>query len=134
VYSWLVIAAVASGVVIWTMVKAALGDGLYLIAFGLTVAVYPPFAFALTLRRQSLRGQSALMWLGFTVLAVGWFSLTTIYFGPTFQSWQWITLGVFSVLGGLAGIRLVASGERYGFVGARSETSDPELVTAPTAV
>jgi hypothetical protein len=132
VYSWLVIAAVASGVVIWTMVKAALGDGLYLIAFGLTVAVYPPFAFALTLRRQSLRGQSALMWLGFTLLAVGWFSLTTVYFGPTFQSWQWITLGVFSVLGGLAGVWLVASGERYGLVGARSETGDPQLVTAPT--
>jgi hypothetical protein len=132
-YTWLVIGAVASGVVIWTMVKAALGDSLYLIAFGLTVAVYPPFAFALTLRRQSLRGQSALMWVGFIVLAVGWFSLTTIYFGPTFQSWQWITLGVFSVLGGLAGVWLVASGERYGIVGAPSGADEPQRVAAPTA-
>jgi hypothetical protein len=132
-YSWLVIGAVVSGVVIWTMVKAALNDSLYLIAFGLTVAVYPPFAFALTLRRQSLRGQSALMWLGFIVLAAGWFSLTTIYFGPTFQSWQWITLGVFSVLGGFAGAWLVASGERYGIVSARTGTDEPQIVTASTA-
>jgi hypothetical protein len=133
-FSCLVIGAVVSGVVIWTMVKAALGDSLYLVAFGLTVAVYPPFAFALTLRRQSLRGQSALMWLGFIVLAAGWFSLTTIYFGPTFQSWQWITLGVFSVLGGFAGAWLVTSGERHGIVGTRAETDEPQLVTAPTAV
>ena len=63
------IGAVVSFKVIWPMVKAALKLIVHLIAFGLTVAVYPPFAFALTLRRQSLRGQSTVMWFGFIVLA-----------------------------------------------------------------
>ena len=73
------------------------------------------------------------MWLGFIVLAPGCFRVTTIYFGPTFRSWQWITLGVFSLLGGLAGAWLVASGERYGIVGARPGADDPQLMTPPTA-
>ncbi|TPG32442.1 hypothetical protein [Mycolicibacterium hodleri] len=119
VFTALLAAAVAFGMVIWWMVKATLEDDLYVIAFGLTVVVYPPFAIALTLRRRSTRGQSTLMWVGFTVLAIGWFTVTTTYFGPAFQSWQWITTGIFAALGGSAGIWLTMAGTRYGLVDER---------------
>jgi hypothetical protein len=109
-------AALVSGIVIWSAIKMALVDDLYLIAFGLTVAVYPPFAIAMMLRRGSTLGQSVPMWCGFCGLAVGLFTLTSTYFGPAFHTWQWISLGVFSVLGGVAGLWTVVGGHRYGLV------------------
>jgi hypothetical protein len=123
-YTAVLAGGVAFGLAIWWMVKAAFDDDLYLIAFGLTVVVYPPFAIALTLRRRSTRGQSPLMWVGFVVLSIGWFSLTPIYFGPTFHSWQWLTIGAFSVFGGLAGLWLTLAGAQYGLLDGTDSISD----------
>jgi hypothetical protein len=124
----LVAAALVSGIVVWSTIKAALNDDLYLISIGLTIAVYPPFAIALILRRGSTRGQSVLMWTGFCGLAIGWFSVTTTVFGAPFHTWQWILLGAFSIVGALAGLWLVATGKRYGLVD--TDASDPGLVGA----
>lgn len=118
------VGALISGFVLWSMVKATFDDDLYLIAFGLTVAIFPPFGIALTLRRQSISGQSALMWVGYTILDFGWFTLTTTYFGPAFHSWQWIGLGVFGALGGCAGIWLMVAGARYGLVSERDSAQE----------
>lgn len=115
-YVLLLVAALVSGFVIWSMVKAVIVDDLYFIAFGLTVAVYPPFAIAMMLRRGSTAGQSVPMWCGFCGLAIGLSAMTTTYFGPSFHSWQWISMSVFSILGGLAGLWLVVAGKQHGLV------------------
>lgn len=113
-FRWAFVAVLISGIVIWSMIKSVIVDDLYFIAFGITVAIYPPFAIALMLRRNSTRGNSVPMWIGFLGLAVGMFSLTATYFGPVFHSWQWISMGVFSVIGALTGLWMVAAGSRYG--------------------
>lgn len=130
-YALLLAGAVISGLIIWWSVKATLDDSLYVIAFALTIAVYPPFAIALTLSRRSIRGQSVVMWLGFCGLDFGWFSVSTVYFGPAFHSWQWLTLAAFSCVGGLAGTWLVARAGRYGLAEARTYSPVETLVRPP---
>ena len=56
------------------------------------------------------------MWVGFTILAISWFTLTAVYLGPAFRSGQWLALGVLSVLAGFAGIWLISAGARYGVI------------------
>lgn len=92
----------AIAIVIWTVIKTTLNDPLYIVAFGLTVVVYPAAAIPMMLRRGSSKGQSSLMWFGYMGLATGYFAATTLYFGDAFRSWSWIGLGVISVFGGVA--------------------------------
>lgn len=94
---------VVVAVVIWAAIKASLNDPLYIVAFGLTVVVYPAAAIPMMLRRGSSKGQSSLMWFGYMGLATGYFTATTLYFGEAFRSWTWVGLGCISVFGGVAG-------------------------------
>lgn len=94
VYTAVMLAGLAGSLVVWEVLKQALNDDLYIVAFSLTVVVYPPMGWALLLRRGSRLGQSVLMWVAFLGLPVGWFLATSLYFGPPFRSWQWIALGL----------------------------------------
>jgi hypothetical protein len=134
-FTWVIIAAAASAVLIWAAVKQAIGEGqvlgddLYMASFGFTVAVYPPFAIGMMLRRGSAAGQTVLMWVGFWGVAIGYFA-ASFYFGPEFRSWQWITLAVFSVIGGFVGTWLVRADRERGILGARRVPDDREHVVA----
>jgi hypothetical protein len=101
-FAALICAGAVAGAVVWGMVKHVLRDDLYAVSFGFTMALYPPFGVALLVRRRSGAGQSRLQWAAYTVMAAAWFSASAIFFGPAFRSWQWIALGLASVLGGLA--------------------------------
>lgn len=90
-------------VVIWSVVKQSLSDPLYIVAFGLTVVVYPLSAIPMMLRRGSSKGQSDLMWFGYMGLATGYFAATVLYFGESFRAWAWIGLGMISIAGGIIG-------------------------------
>lgn len=107
-YQWLVLAGVAGTVVIWTLLKSVLDDDLYIIAFGLTVVVYPLFGIPMLLNPERVRGQTPIMWIGFLGLAIGYFLATTLYFGDAFRSPAWIAAGLVSVAGGLTGLALVS--------------------------
>jgi len=94
---------VGIAVIIWAAIKAALDDPLYIVAFGLTVVVYPLSAIPMMVRRGSSKGQSSLMWFGYIGLAVGYFSATILYFGSAFRSFTWVGLGLISVGAGIFG-------------------------------
>ena len=94
---------VAISVVIWSVIKASLNDPLYVVAFGLTVVVYPAAVIPMMLRRGSSKGQSSVMWFGYMGLATGYFTATTLYFGDAFRSWPWVGLGLISIFGGMVG-------------------------------
>lgn len=105
--NWAFTAAVAAtlvvAVIVWASIKQSLNDPLYIVAFGLTVVVYPLSAIPMILKRRSSKGQSSMMWFGYLGLATGYFSATIFYFGDWFQSWQWISLGIVSFIGGVLG-------------------------------
>jgi hypothetical protein len=106
-YSAGLLLSLADVYVVWLVAKAALNDDLYLIAFGLTVVVWPIFGTVMILRRQSAVAQSILMSASFLGLPIGYFLATTIYFGDAFPSPEWIALGVTSVVWGLVLVYLV---------------------------
>lgn len=102
-FAGLCLLMVVVAVVIWAAIKAALNDPLYIVAFGLTVVVYPLSAIPMMLRRGSSKGQSSLMWFGYMGLAVGYFLATILYFGSAFRSWTWVGLGLISITAGFFG-------------------------------
>jgi hypothetical protein len=102
-------ACLAGVYVVWLVIKASIDDDLYIIAFGLTVVVYPVMATPLLLRRRSahgasrsMLGQSRLLWTTSLGLPVGWFLATALYFGDAFRSPEWIALGIVSTVWSLA--------------------------------
>ena len=111
-----VIACLAGVWAIWLVLKAFINDPLFQVTFGLTVAMYPPCGMALLLRRGSSRGQTARQWGGFTLAPAGWFVATVIAFGSAFRAWEWITLGVVTVVWGTCTTVLVARAAPAGSV------------------
>jgi hypothetical protein len=97
----LMAAAVVAGFVVWESFKSVMVDGLYLWAFGITICSYPLFGVPLLIRRRSGAGQVPAMWAGYTLTAVCYFTAAALWFGGHFRDWQWIAMGVVSVLGGI---------------------------------
>lgn len=97
--------ALSSGV--WLAVKDAIGDPLFLFAFGLTAFWCAPFGMGLMLRRGTRVAQSVPMWIGYTAIPVFYWIATALYLGPHFQSAAWIAMGVAATLWGFANIALV---------------------------
>lgn len=96
-----VLAAIAISAVLWEVVKGTMADPLYLYSLSFATVAYPPFGMAMVIRRRSRQGQSLLMWLGYLGTAVGWFTASTLWFGPDFRAWRWLALGAISIGWGL---------------------------------
>lgn len=94
------IAAVLAGQVAvtaaWIVLKDMLGDELFLYSLGLAVVWYAPFGMAMAIRRGGRRGQTVKMWISYLGGTLGYFT-ASLWFGPYFRSWRWLTLGAVSV-------------------------------------
>jgi hypothetical protein len=115
-FGGLLVAGVIFAGVLWATTKAALGDvpalgdDLFLTAFGLTIAVYPAWGIPLMIRRRSVAGQSTTMWAAYSCLVLAWWAATISFMGPAFRHWQWVTLGTLALIGGLTGLFIVRRG------------------------
>lgn len=92
---------------VWLAVKDAIGDELFLFAFGLTAFWCAPFGMGLMLRRGNRAAQSVPMWIGYTAIPVFYWLAAALYLGPYFQSPAWLAMGVAATLWGLANIALM---------------------------
>lgn len=89
-------------VVAWTWLKESMDDPVYLDIFALTVLSYPGLAIASVLRRRSRKGMSMTMCAGFLMMTVCYFTASTFFFGPEFQTVPYVLVGLTSLVLGVA--------------------------------
>jgi hypothetical protein len=110
---------------IWALVKVAVGDDLYLMAFMVAIAVAAPFGTAQMLRRGTRRGSSRFTWFSFTMIGLPYAICTLTTFGPHFQTLPWTILCIVAVSWGAANIWIA------GRLPEEPQTSDPAPATIP---
>lgn len=92
--------------------RSALGDPMFLISIPLTIFWLAPWAIALTLRRQSTRGQSVKLNLSYIMMVAGIWPAWSIL-DPMFQSPLFFALGAASISWALANIWVLRRVPRY---------------------
>lgn len=88
-------------IVAWTWLKQSMDDPIYLDIFALTILSYPGIAIASVLRRGSRKGISLTMCGGFLMMTVCYFTASTFFFGPEFQTATYVLVGLSSLALGL---------------------------------
>jgi hypothetical protein len=114
-------------IVAWTWLKESMDDPIYLDIFALTILSYPGLAIASVLRRGSRKGISLAMCGGFLMMTVCYFTASTFFFGPEFQTTTYVLVGVSSFVLGLVMTWVVWRAPAY-------SPSVPEVRTAEQAV
>ena len=94
-------AGVVTSVVTWEFLKTGFTDPLYQASPVITQVSYPVFGLMMLVGRRSAIGQTARMWWGFTGMCVAFVPTSVIFFGPYFQTWQYIASGVVAIVGGI---------------------------------
>jgi hypothetical protein len=85
-FTALVLAWLATMVIGFELVKAWIGDPLYINYFHLANLIGPPFAAAMVARRGTRAGTSPLIWGAYTVMVASWFTATALWFGDAFTT------------------------------------------------
>jgi hypothetical protein len=106
-FTALIAAGAVGAVVVWEYTRSIVDDPLYFSGTAPTMFLYLFFSAGLYLRRGGPAGQSALMWIGFIGIATSWHITAAIWFTDAFHSWQYISMGVIDLVGGLLMLRLV---------------------------
>lgn len=95
-------------IVAWEYLKAVMNDPLYQASPALTMLALPITGAALMIRRRSAVGQTVTIWAAFTVMAVCWWTTTIVFYEGFFREWQYVVVGVATVIGGAAMTAVVA--------------------------
>ncbi|WP_067671366.1 hypothetical protein [Nocardia miyunensis] len=109
----------AAMIVAWTWLKQSMDDPIYLDIFALTVLSYPGSAIISVLRHGSRRGMSLGMCGGFLMMTVCYFTASTFFFGPHFQTPTYILVGLSSLVMALVMTWLVIRAPEYDPAAAR---------------
>jgi hypothetical protein len=96
----LIVVGALSAILAWEYLRSIMGDPLYQAGGALTMLALPVTGAVLIIRRRSLVGQTVLIWGAFTCMAVVWWATVLAFYGPDFRSWQFIGVGVATILGG----------------------------------
>jgi hypothetical protein len=107
-FAVLIAAGALGTIVAWEYLKAVMDDPLYQASPALTMLALPLTGAALMVRRRSVVGQTVTIWAAFTVMATCWWTTTIWFYEGFFRSWQYIVVGVATVLGGAALTYVVA--------------------------
>lgn len=102
----LMLLGVAAGAALWSVLKSAIDDDLYLFAFGMTAFWCAPAGMALMLRRGSRAAQSMAMWAGYIAIPLFWWIAVWPVAG-FFRTSEWLVLGAIAVAAGFANLFLV---------------------------
>ena len=128
-WALLMAAALAVSFTVWEAFKSVMVDGLYLWAFGITICSYVVFGVPLLIRRRSTAGQVPAMWAGYTLTGICYFTAAAVWFGGHFRDWQWIGMGVISVVGGIGMTVAVARQRRSDAIEAPTVAAMPAIAT-----
>lgn len=101
--------------VAFSYVMNLIGDPLYILAMPFTIFWLTPFAFALTLRRKSRRGQSVLLNASYILMVVGEWSAWWQLGVEALHTPVFIGLGVVTILWSLANIRLLLQQPEFSY-------------------
>lgn len=107
-FAGLVILGALGTIVAWEYLKAVMDDPLYQASPALTMLAFPLTGAALMLRRRSAAGQTTTIWGAFTCMAACWWTTTIWFYADFFRSWQYVTVGVVTVIGCAAMTYVVA--------------------------
>jgi len=129
-----VLLGLAGTMPLWWLVRGTFTDPLFLMSLGLVTAAYPPMGTALLLSRRGAAGQSVLMWLSFTALALLWFPATAYGFGPQFRAWPWLGLGALTTVWAAVNTVLVAKSPARAPAGPPAPTATPVAAAVPSPV
>jgi hypothetical protein len=99
-FGLLIVVGALSAILSWEYLRSILSDPLYQAGGALTMLAFPVTAAVLVIRRRSVVGQTVLIWAAFTCMAVAWWATVLAFYGPDFRSWQFIAVGVATILGG----------------------------------
>lgn len=80
----------------WAWLKQSMDDPVYLDIFALTVLSYPCIAITQVLRRGSRQGMSLAMCGGFLMMTVFYFTASSFFFGPAYQTTTYHFVGLAS--------------------------------------
>ena len=90
-YTIAMLLALLVGAGAWLTIKQALNDDLYLFSFGWTLFWGAPLCIAMMLRRENSGGQSRWMWISYSLMAVFYWSATSLM-DPYFRSPGWLAI------------------------------------------
>jgi len=101
VFVGILAAGVVTSVVTWEFLKTGFTDPLYQASPVITQVSYPVFGLMMLVGRRSGIGQTPRLWWSFTGMCVAFVPTSVIFFGPYFQTWQYIAEGVVAIVGGI---------------------------------
>jgi hypothetical protein len=91
-FTAVILAGVATAVIVWSFTKHVLGDPIYIAYFHLANMAMPVMGPALLIRRKSRAGQSMLIWWAYLVMANCWYLSTYLWFGSEFRSIEYVSI------------------------------------------
>jgi hypothetical protein len=118
-FGLLIVVGALSAILAWEYLRSIMSDPLYQAGGALTMLALPVTGAVLMIRRRSLVVQTVLIWGAFTCMAIVWWATVLAFYGPDFRSWQFICVGVATILGGAA-MTVVVWRQRDGGGGAGS--------------
>jgi len=98
-FAALIAAGALGSILAWEYLKAVMDDPLYQASPALTMLAFPITGAALMVRRRSVAGQTVMIWSAFTCMATCWWATTIAFYEGFFRSWQYVAVGVATVLG-----------------------------------
>ena len=126
-------AGVVTSVVTWEFIKTGFADPLYQASPVITQVSYPVFGLMMLLGRRSAIGQTPRMWWSFTGMCVAFVPTSVVFFGPYFQTWQYVASGVVAIVGGAVMAIVVARMRRAAGLGSPSATAGSRVATSVAA-
>jgi hypothetical protein len=101
-FTALVLAGIGAAIVLWSLIRHIISDPLWINYFDLANVVGPVFAAGLLVRRRSRAGQTPFIWSCYAAMAACWYVAHSLWFGPTFQSDEYVAIGALGVGAALA--------------------------------
>jgi hypothetical protein len=101
-FAALVLAGIGVAIVLWSLVRHIIVDPLWINYFALANFVGPIFGAGLVIKRRSRAGQTPMIWVCYAAMAGCWYVAESLWFGPTFQTDEYVAVGIVTVAASLA--------------------------------
>jgi hypothetical protein len=101
-FAAILLVGVGAAIVLWSLFRHIIVDPLWINYFALANVVGPIFAAGLVIKRRSRAGQTPLIWVCYAAMSACWYVAESLWFGPTFQSDEYIAVGILAVGASLA--------------------------------
>ena len=124
-FAAVVLAGVGAAIVLWSLVRHTISDGLWITYFDFANVVGPVFAIPLLMRRRSRAGTTPAIWACYAAMAFCWYLAESLWFGPVFRSTEYVAVGVLCVAASLVMTYAVSRMPAYRPAGVEAVSTDP---------